>query len=736
MFEKGMQAGLLAALCAVALLSGCAKRFYGDAGSGAVPATPVPSNPPAQQTCVQGLSTESAQRRPTSATPTPTPTQPPLATVAIDSNPQGLTVEYDGSYVGTTPTSEQPPYSTKLHEITVLNGSGGQDYTVCYSQISNPNITVYYNRAADTLGKIASVQSSAARLMQRSSARYPSVQRPVTQADPAKVVTGALEVRYDSAQLRTLGVFPAVIETRAGLRSGERITPKDAPVITRVVRIPAGASRAALEARLRGSNAVLSVTPVHLRYLKTTQPIPTPSDPFFDPKDQWDMYDINMLNAWAYSEGKPAVAVAIIDTGLDMSTSNTMVHADLAPKVDVAESVLTPPDAQGNFCAGTQAISTGAAAVQDKDGHGTNVAGIALATGNNAAGFAGIAWNARLQVYKIFDANGNACTTDEAKAIYDAVANGAKVINLSLGSAEDQGPDPTEEDAVEYAIAHGVFIAAAAGNERAQGAQNIDYPGAYPGVMSVGATGLKNDDGNDATGATEYVASYSNSGPGLGIVAPGGDPCAGSTSSTCDDPDPLHWITNLYSTTGNPPCSTPSACDVEIAGTSQATPHVAGAAALLLSVNPNLTPRQIYDILTASADDIADPNQGHGRLDVYRALAIATGDPNPPAYKPAPEQFIAFAYSNSGAVNAAPQIVDETFKSGIVVNADGTFRIADIPTSAPTYKIGVWYDANGDGVVDAGDLFGATGACSASAACAGADNISVQVVTGSQFALP
>ncbi|MDP9017446.1 MAG: S8 family serine peptidase, partial [Candidatus Eremiobacteraeota bacterium] len=389
-----------------------------------------------------------------------------------------------------------------------------------------------------------------------------------------------------------------------------------------------------------------------------------------------------------------------------------------------AESVLTT----GSACGGTQVVTPGNAAVQDQDGHGTNVAGIATAIGNDAAGFAGVAWNVKLQVYRIF-ANGNACTTDEAKAIYDAVAKGANVINLSLGSAQSGGPDQAERDAITFAIAHNVLVVAASGNERTQGNEVLDFPAEYPGVLSVGASALNDNNSGSPAGAKEYVASYSNSGPGLGLVAPGGDP------SGTSDTDVLHWISNLYSTTGNPPCSKPADCYVLIAGTSQATPHVTGAAALLLSINPALSPAQLSQILESTADDIGDVNQGHGRLNVYRALAAASGDASPPAYKPVSAQFIAFAYSNSGANNSPPQIIDDTFSGGILVNPDGTFRIADIPPTSTSYKIGVWYDANGNGIIDAGDRFAATGTCGQNG-CPGGAQLSPSVITASPFALP
>jgi subtilisin family serine protease len=696
----------------VVFLPACTRRSHTPLPSG----TPLPSAPPAQAACVRGLTT-AAFRRMAAATPTPMPVSP--ATVNVDSNPQGLQVEIDGSYAGKTRTSQTLQYSENLHKITIFNQAGGEDYQVCYAQDANAGTTVYYNRDADTSAKVTSLQSVA--ISPKS-----AVRRSPRQTATAHAVPDLIEVQYRRAALRAQGMDPGSIEAAAGARMGRTISPESTGTLTRVVRV-AQADRDRVLNALRARAGVVSAEPAQFRHLKTTNPVPAPNDPHFSATEQWDMEQVGLLNAWAYTAhfGAPSIKVAVIDTGLDTQSSNTMVQADLVSKLTFAESVINGVVTPGN------------AAVQDDDGHGTNVAGIAVATANNHSGFAGVAPAVSLEAIRIF--SGSLSTTaDEAQAIYDAVSHGANVINLSLGSCPGDGPDAAEKTAVDYAIAHGVFIAAAAGNERSDPSQcqssipveSLDFPAAYPGVMAVGASAIKSDNGTNASSGVEYVASYSNSGPNLGVVAPGGDP------SSTQDPDLLHWISNLYSTTGSPPCSTPSNCYVLIAGTSQATPHVSGAAALLLSANSSLTPAQLIQILDGTADDLNDPNQGHGRLNVYRAMAAVTGDSAPPNYKPSNEQLVAFAYTNSGATNAAPQIVNVTFTGGIFVNADGSFRMADIPTTATAYKIGVWYDANGDGVVDAGDRFGASGACSASAPCASAGSITVAPVTGSAFALP
>ncbi|MHB8373489.1 MAG: S8 family serine peptidase [Vulcanimicrobiaceae bacterium] len=723
---------LIGSLLAATLLAACSAA----GGGGIIPTPPSPSPPPTQS-CVTGLSTIASNGtpmpRPTSISPTPSP-------ITISSNPSGLTVFLDGGNVGLTPVSTTPQFAAAMHQIAFSPSNGAPTYTVCFDQTAEASLPIYYNQSADTQGSVTVTTQS---VMRRTSAAVPvsaaMVRRlPTSGGAPGSAFApNLIEVEYNGSAVRAGRVDPAELEAAAGVRSARTISPPGLSYVDRVLVVPAR-KRDAIAARLRGQPGVVSVSYAQYRYPKDVPVYPT--SPGYASAPQWDMGlatlpTIDMPYAWGSSAGfgSASIPIAIIDTGIDTSVSNTFVQDDLIPKITYAES-----DVNGTTTPCPVAPITGCTTVQDDDGHGTDVAGIAGAIDTAAQGFAGTAGGTSMQIYKIFSGS-SALTTDEAQAIYDAVVQGAKVINLSLGSCQQpgSGPDPFEENAVEYALSQGVFVAAAAGNERNQsssscpgGGLTLDYPAAYPGVMAVGASALHDGGTGNPSQATEYVASYSNTGPGLGVVAPGGDP------SSTSDSDPLHWITNLYSTTGNPPCTNPAQCAVEIAGTSMATPHVAGAAALMLSANSSLTPAQLNRIIDSTADDIGDPNQGHGRLDVYRAMAVVTGTLHPPAYVPSGMQLVVFAYTNSGAVNAAPQIIDETFPQGILVNQNGSFRIADIPATAGAYKIGVWYDANADGKVDAGDYFGASGSCTPNAPCTSAQSISVAPVTSSGFALP
>ena len=446
------------------------------------------------------------------------------------------------------------------------------------------------------------------------------------------------------------------------------------------------ARSAAIAAQLRALPGVTKVVPMGLRYTQSVLAPITTNDPYFhgfpgssapyfeagnpapSPSPgtslpgQWDMHAISLGHAWAYSNaadapvgyqvpdamGNSAVRIAIIDTGADVT------HPELQSKIAYTHCFIT------NINTGVQSSSN---YVTDFDGHGTDVAGIAAADVNNSLGFVGAGGNVSLIVERVFPSppsncvsqlgsNPQACSTsastaDIASGIDDAVANGAKVVNLSIGASCAGGDDPLEAAAVANALAAGVVVVAASGNSSGT---SLDAPACDAGVIAVGASALSDGfpSGTYSSAApgtpsapVEYVASYSNYQAGSttwGLVAPGGDPA--NVGPGVDD---LHWIENIYSSTamGGATCTpdfeaaagSQGDCRVLIAGTSQATPHVSGAAALLLSVKPNLTPTQVRNYLCTDAyvlPSVSAAAQGCGRLDIYRAMADALGDPNLP----------------------------------------------------------------------------------------------------------
>ncbi|MDE2481859.1 MAG: S8 family serine peptidase [bacterium] len=488
----------------------------------------------------------------------------------------------------------------------------------------------------------------------------------------AMTTPGLLVVSYDTARMPD----PSVLDARASALGARAVSGLRFGSIGRAARVvsvePARADVVA--AQLRALPGVLAVTPSQrLRALAVSGPYLT-NDPYFRGESgsapplyetnalpgQWDMHVTQLGDAFAYSQpnngslrtnpsalGSRTVKLAVIDTGADVR------HPDLSGgSVVLTRCFITSPS-------GVQSTSGFAT---DPMGHGTDVTGIAGASVNNGFGFAGAAGNVSLMIYRVFPTPDDNCTNenttdpqcgtadvDLASAIDDAVQNGANVISLSLGGGpcvNGADPDPIEGNAIANAVAHNVIVVAAAGNA---GGSGVDAPGCDPGVIAVGASAYNDGTANGSgySGANrEYVASYSQYGStnaprnaaSWGIVAPGGDP---SGSSDIDD---LHWIENIWTSTpfdanfagfcGADAFGESNNCRTLIAGTSMATPHVAGAAALVLSVSgvagPYGSPNAMRTLLCSTADDIGDPHQGCGRLNVYRAVATALGDPTLP----------------------------------------------------------------------------------------------------------
>lgn len=467
-----------------------------------------------------------------------------------------------------------------------------------------------------------------------------------------RVPSGALQSRYVpgaiAVQYRGVGALTA-IESHARAFAAARISDLNygaMGVRSRVLSVDPANVDAAMRS-LRALPGVQSVTRVAYRQrlsITANDPYytgyPASTAPYYETSathGQWDMHVINLDGAWSlFSGSAPSAApIAVVDTGVDLT------HPELGGgRVTRAQCYVTYPSGS--------AQSSGPY-VTDTDGHGTNVAGIADAFSNNNFGFTGTAYNAPLLAYRIFPsdppggcdvnkppAQCDSDTVDEASAINDAVAHGAKVINLSLGGDPPCNTGDPEYVAVENAIKAGVVVVAAAGNGDAStgvGYSYLDCPAADPGVIAVGASAL-----NDAAFPTvsERIASYSNylttngtQSGGAFLLAPGGDVTSAS------DPDNLHWIQNIYSTTaydaGNRATCTGGAdnfgqqgdCNVEIVGTSMAVPHVAGVVALMLGINHALTPQQIATGLCSSADPIGDPKQGCGRVDAAAAVSWA-----------------------------------------------------------------------------------------------------------------
>jgi serine protease len=713
----------LLALLAASTLAACG----GGGGSGKAVPQPQPTAAPSLAPGCKALSPQSGSTYTLTSNPSGVPVQ------RID--PTNTTCIYFSTVTQASDTPQTAPHPWQY----VFAPAQASPYIVTVSQAQNGNHTLFYNQAGDSTGTVnvsslKSVGRSAASVSTRTNELHRSIQR----FSGGGVSPDVVLVRFNggSAQMRTRA---HQIATAEGVASGAEITTPGG-TYEQFIRVPTGTDAASFAAKLRAQQGVAEVFPVHLRR-PLAKPAMSVSDPHMQNQvDQWYLFADGFPNAWSYDHGT-AARIAVIDTGIDLN------NTDITKNLDFSFGYVTPTHT-----------------AQDTNGHGTNVTGIAAAITNNALGFAGGGFNVRLLAYNIFgDTSASshdqfANVSDEVSAINDAVTRRADVISLSLGAAEDysvanggpgDGFDQGEHDAIAAAISAGVTVVAAAGNDADGGETGrphtlLDYPAAYDGVIPVGASGLRDNNSGQLAGSTEYVTSYSQYGPGLGVVAPGGDPSG-------NDQSPLHWIWNYSTTTANFPsdkCTyangtlspVPTNCSAFFAGTSQATPQVAAAAALLISAaggHGSLSPARVARLIDDTADNINDSHQMHGRLNIYKAIAALTGDSGatytgPSVQKTNPTQLIAFAYSNSGS--ATPQILDANYPSGVPVDATGAFRIADVPASAGTYHVAVWYDANGDGVVNAGDQFGAGPACNAQQKCV-IGSVTLTTV-GAAFTLP
>jgi subtilisin family serine protease/PKD repeat protein len=331
-----------------------------------------------------------------------------------------------------------------------------------------------------------------------------------------------------------------------------------------------------------------------------------PDDPRF--AEQWALHnigqtggvadaDIDAPEGWDVATGSAEIVVAVIDTGVDAR------HPDLA-----ANMWLNPNEVPGN---GSDDDGNGYVDDVygydfrnnhgdpiDDHGHGTHVAGIIAAAGNNGAGVSGVAWRARIMSVKFLGADGSGWISDAVNAVLYAADNGARVMNNSWGGG---GFSQALRDAIAVANDAGILFVVAAGNNSSSNDSVPFYPASYdlPNVVAVAAS-----DKN------EQRAWFSNFGSrSVLLAAPGQD------------------ILSTVPPSGDPCCSDPLGYKL-LSGTSMATPHVSGAAALLLAQDPARTPFNLTPLLQDTVDIRGSSGvntRSQGRLNMASALRC---DPN------------------------------------------------------------------------------------------------------------
>ncbi len=335
-----------------------------------------------------------------------------------------------------------------------------------------------------------------------------------------------------------------------------------------------------------------------------------PVDTYFS--RQWGLYndgsfslspaendaDIDMELAWDVEQGSSSMIVAVLDSGLKLD------HPDISARVweNTDETANGADDDDNGYIDDTRGWDF---VNDDNDptddfGHGTNVAGIIGADANNNMGYTGVDWHSKLMICKILDENNSGYYSWWTEAIYYAVDNGAKVINMSVGGS---GASITMQEAVDYAYDHGVVIVACMMNENTN---TIFYPAGYQNTIAVGAT---NPNDERAVPFFWSATSGSNYGDHIDVVAPG---------------NYTYGLNHLSDTDYN----------TYWGGTSQATPLVTGLSALLMTQDPGRTPDDIRNIIRSTAEDqVGNPSEdvegfdvyyGFGRVNAHQALLYQT----------------------------------------------------------------------------------------------------------------
>jgi serine protease len=439
--------------------------------------------------------------------------------------------------------------------------------------------------------------------------------------------------------------------------------------------------------RLQADPDVVWAQPNYIR-----RPQIVPDDEEYDL--QWHYEQINLPDAWDTTTGSDSIIVAVLDTGILSG------HPDLAgrliPGYDFVSSLSRAQDGDG---IDPDSEDPG----DDPDNssssfHGTHVAGTIGAATNNSIGVAGVTWQTRIMPVRVLGAGGGtAAEVSQGIRFAAGLPNDsgtvppepARIINMSLGGA---GTSPIEQNAITDARAAGTIVIAAAGNNSSS---DIYSPASLDGVISVSAVAV-----------TEMKASYSNYGPTVDVAAPGGE------FWDSDGDDNLDAVRSTLGTDdGNFNYR-------YYQGTSMASPHVAGVVALMLSVNPTLTPDDIDMLLAGTHAETSrritrdlgregrDDKFGHGLIDAAAAVLAAsevTGGETPPG--PQGSRLAVFPQSLDFSNYLFSQIVDIS-NAGIdtlnvtSVTTDATWLAATPASGVAPLIIDVTVDRSGlaDGV--------------------------------------
>jgi subtilisin family serine protease len=320
-----------------------------------------------------------------------------------------------------------------------------------------------------------------------------------------------------------------------------------------------------------------------------------PNDPQF--QDQWALQnsgqergqfgsDIRARSAWDKTKGAPSTVIAVIDSGIDFT------HPDLANN----QWTNPLPSAEGDVHGWDFVADNGE--IKDEQGHGTAVAGIIAAEGNNALGITGVMWRAGLMSLRVLDNTGTGDVAKAVEAIDYAVAHGVHVINLSWGTT---GESVALKEAIERALKRNVVVVCSAGNS----GQDLDTSPYYPASF-----GLKDLIAVSASDNRDQLASWSNWGARkVTVAAPG-------TNILTTQRGGRYW---------------------SVSGTSAAAPIVSGLAGLLKTVSPAVNPGNISRAISKSARQnvsLSGKVSSGGVADAAGALEKIHGNQSPPFQTP------------------------------------------------------------------------------------------------------
>ncbi len=497
-----------------------------------------------------------------------------------------------------------------------------------------------------------------------------------------------------SAALASLGTAQALGSVMRAYLAG--IVPAGAAV--------AGASPAILAARIRVADstqleavatgllrdpAVATVTRNRLAWLDGRESVAfsgttVPNNPLY-PLQSWHYTLLDLPRAWSITTGSSSVVVAVVDQGVRFD--HPALAANLTADGYDFVSNMTVPLCGGGTISNDDDGDSGydpdptqpadyaydpvrkCATLQAIGGHGVHVTGTIGALGNGGVGVTGVNWTVKIRPVRVLGVAGIGSSYDIAQGILYAAglpadngaggvvraASGARVINLSLGSASS---DTSEHLAIIAASNAGALIVAAAGNN---GTSAPSYPGAYPEVLAV-----------SAVGPNLTLASYSNYGSYIGIAAPGGDVSViGADSSD-----------GVFSTLWDFGSGLPTYGPEQ--GTSMAAPHVSGVAALVLAQNPSLTAAQLRLRLTSYAVNLGSPSlYGAGLVNAYNSLTRGLG--------PSRQLYARLYDATTGAIVQA-----------VAVDAGGRYVFTGLGDG--TYDVYAGGDENGDQQVGVPDI--------------------------------